>query len=159
MASGREHTKTAFIVGSFGVSIGIIGGSLSFGMMGLGCLFAGYFCSPDMDVTSLPYNRWGIFRILWRPYRDLLPHRSFWSHTPAIGTAIRVAYCLTLWHILLMLFPFVPSYWPLLSYSDALAMFNEHGIKAMQYAPPGWLFILGMALNDTLHWFQDGCPL
>jgi len=58
----------------------------------LAMLFAGLMFGPDLDLQSRPYNRWGPFRFIWKPYQVAMPHRSTLSHGPVLGTAIRVAY-------------------------------------------------------------------
>jgi len=42
-------------------------------------LFATYFLSPDLDINSSVYNRWGPFRLVWWPYKELCAHRQM-SH-------------------------------------------------------------------------------
>jgi uncharacterized metal-binding protein len=49
---------------------------------------------PDLDIQSRQYARWGPLRFLWWPYKALLPHRSWLSHSILFGTLIRVAYFL-----------------------------------------------------------------
>ncbi|MBF2097143.1 MAG: metal-binding protein [Gloeomargaritaceae cyanobacterium C42_A2020_066] len=55
-------------------------------------LFGGLMFSGDLDTLSRPWQRWGPFRWLWAPYRTVLRHRSFWSHGPLVGTALRLLY-------------------------------------------------------------------
>ena len=50
----------------------------------LAYLFATFFLSPDLDIDSTPYKRWGILRILWWPYKVIFKHRGM-SHHPIIG--------------------------------------------------------------------------
>jgi uncharacterized metal-binding protein len=47
---------------------------------------------PDLDTQSTPYARWGLFRIIWFPYRSVFKHRSRWSHGLLFGTLFRVVY-------------------------------------------------------------------
>ncbi|WP_406657288.1 metal-binding protein [Methanolobus sp. ZRKC2] len=47
-------------------------------------LFATFFLSPDLDINSKPYRRWGIFKILWWPYKVIFKHRGF-SHNLILG--------------------------------------------------------------------------
>ena len=65
-------------------------------------LFATYFLSPDMDIESAPYKRWGVFRVLWYPYKELFRHRGI-SHHPIGGP---VSLLLNLFIILLPLLVF-----------------------------------------------------
>ncbi|WP_094228754.1 metal-binding protein [Methanolobus psychrotolerans] len=47
-------------------------------------LFATFFLSPDLDINSKPYKRWGILRIIWWPYKVVFKHRGL-SHHPVVG--------------------------------------------------------------------------
>lgn len=55
-------------------------------------IFSGYMLSPDLDLSSTPYKRWGYFRFIWWPYKELVPHRGAISHTPILGSLIRLIY-------------------------------------------------------------------
>lgn len=57
-----------------------------------GFLFSGLMFGPDLDIYSRQFQRWGWLRWIWIPYQKSLHHRSFLSHGPAIGTALRVLY-------------------------------------------------------------------
>lgn len=54
-----------------------------------------FYLSPDLDMDSRVYKRWGALRVLWFPYKKMLRHRSKWSHS-AIGGALRGVYFLLL---------------------------------------------------------------
>jgi uncharacterized metal-binding protein len=58
-------------------------------------LFSTFFMSPDMDLNSRVYNRWGVLKALWSPYKHLVRHRSKFSHS-ALGGIIRSMYLLGL---------------------------------------------------------------
>ena len=47
-------------------------------------LFGTFFLSPDLDIQSTPYERWGPFKFLWWPYKVLFKHRGL-SHNPVFG--------------------------------------------------------------------------
>lgn len=57
-----------------------------------GFLFSGLMLSPDLDLNSLPFKRWGWLRWIWIPYQKLVRHRSIFSHGLVIGTTLRVIY-------------------------------------------------------------------
>src|SRR6476469_8723425 len=59
-------------------------------------LFGGLMFGPDLDIYSCQYQRWGWFKAIWLPYQKSLRHRSFLSHGPLIGTALRILY-LAIW--------------------------------------------------------------
>lgn len=61
-----------------------------------GFLFSGLMFGPDLDIYSLQYKRWGILRVIWLPYRQMLRHRSLFSHGPIIGTCVRLLYLFTI---------------------------------------------------------------
>ncbi|MDR3710403.1 MAG: metal-binding protein [Capsulimonadaceae bacterium] len=57
-----------------------------------GYVFGGLWMSDDLDTHSVAYKRWGALRILWWPYKKLVPHRSWISHGLGVGPLLRVAY-------------------------------------------------------------------
>ncbi len=57
-----------------------------------GFLFSGLMFGPDLDIRSIQFNRWGLLRVIWKPYQKLMRHRSLFSHGPILGTSIRVLY-------------------------------------------------------------------
>lgn len=63
-------------------------------------IWATWMLSPDLDIDSAIYDRWGPFRYLWWPYQKLTPHRSWFSHSGVSG-ALRLVYLsLALWVVL-----------------------------------------------------------
>jgi uncharacterized metal-binding protein len=55
-------------------------------------LFSGLFFSPDLDLHSTPYMRWGPLRVLWLPYQAVVRHRSWVSHSFLVGPLVRIVY-------------------------------------------------------------------
>ncbi|MBO0719341.1 MAG: metal-binding protein [Blastocatellia bacterium] len=55
-------------------------------------LFSGLLFSPDLDLHSESYIRWGWLKFLWWPYKTALPHRHFLSHGLLIGVVSRIVY-------------------------------------------------------------------
>jgi uncharacterized metal-binding protein len=53
-------------------------------------LFGTFFLSPDLDIESTPYKRWGLLRFIWWPYKVIFKHRGF-SHNPILGPLSIVA--------------------------------------------------------------------
>jgi len=47
--------------------------------------------SPDLDLPSRPFYRWGALKCIWIPYQQMQPHRGF-SHDVVVGTLSRVFY-------------------------------------------------------------------
>jgi len=61
-------------------------------IFGISFLFGNFMLSPDLDVKSKSYSRWGILRFIWIPYRKIFKHRSFLSHFPIVSSIVRVVY-------------------------------------------------------------------
>jgi uncharacterized metal-binding protein len=55
-------------------------------------LLGGLYLSPDLDLKSIPWKRWGILKFIWLPYQKFIPHRHWLSHAPVIGSAVRLLY-------------------------------------------------------------------
>ncbi len=96
MPSGRTHDRITF----WGLSplVGLSyflsrNGKLTL-LIAVSYLFSGLMFGPDLDIHSVQYKRWGIFRGMWLPYRSLLKHRSIFSHGFLIGTIFRLLYVL-----------------------------------------------------------------
>lgn len=89
-ALGMTFAGYSIVTGS-GMAPGVSGGV----MIGyvLAYLAGTFLVTPDLDLHgSKPKKRWGLLRILWRPYAALVPHRSSFSHGWLIGPATRLAY-------------------------------------------------------------------
>lgn len=54
-------------------------------------LFGTFFLSPDLDLASVPYKRWGFLRVLWWPYKEAFKHRKM-SHHIIFGPLSIVGY-------------------------------------------------------------------
>ncbi len=59
---------------------------------GISTLFSGLLFSPDLDLHSESYIRWGWLRFIWWPYKAALPHRHILSHGLLIGVVSRIIY-------------------------------------------------------------------
>jgi len=70
-------------------------------MFTLSFVFATYFLSPDLDIDSRVFRRWGLLRFLWCPYKDLFHHRKI-SHNVILGPVSLISYLSAL--IILVLF-------------------------------------------------------
>ena len=84
-------------------------------------LFSGLMLSPDLDLDSSIYRRWGPLRFLWWPYQKVMPHRSIFSHSFVVGPLIRLLY----------FFVLVYGFWRMGSYFVSLALpgFDRNGIS------------------------------
>ncbi len=72
-------------------------------------LFGGLMFGPDLDTLSKQYTRWGIFKVLWYPYKVFFKHRSRWSHGLIFGTFLRVVYFVGILTLLSFLITFLAS--------------------------------------------------
>ena len=98
MPSGKTHDRITlwllpWIVG--GTYLLTNNGELTLIVAG-GFLFSGLMFGPDLDIHSIQYQRWGVLRYIWLPYRRLFSHRSFFSHGLIVGTIIRTVYLLAI---------------------------------------------------------------
>jgi uncharacterized metal-binding protein len=110
-----------------------------------GCM-AGLVLTPDLDVNDKVYGHHLVqreagrlpalvWKWIWLPYSRLVPHRHWISHTPLIGTTLRLGYLVLIAWLLLAVFGHP---WP----------WNEL---------PSWapLAVVGLILSDTLHFASD----
>lgn len=94
MPAGRTHDRITLWALPLAASLGFVAtrnGGLVL-ILCAGFLFGGLMLGPDLDIHSVQYKRWGIFRWIWLPYRGSMRHRSPLSHAPIVGTALRVVY-------------------------------------------------------------------
>lgn len=94
MPNGRTHdTITLITAGAAFAASEFLGHGHALSVItGATVLFSGLMFSPDLDLESTPYNRWGPLKILWWPYQKALPHRHILSHGLLIGTVFRLIY-------------------------------------------------------------------
>ena len=153
MASGQQHDRATWLCAlPFGLLwwpwLGLAGCASA----GLSFLLGGLWLSPDLDTRSNPSNRWGPLRWLWWPYRRLLRHRSLISHSPLLGSAVRLAYLLGLiaagsW----LLHPWgTPS--PVQLLRELQRFWQEQ--RGLSLA-----MLSGVEASSWLHLVQDGDPM
>ena len=120
-----------------------------------GFLFSGLMFGPDLDIYSKQYQRWGPLRFIWIPYQKTLSHRSWLSHGPVMGTALRLIY-LAVWASLFL------GLGELMAYSLGRgfgAMTQTLAIleRAWRQHPQSCLtLLLGLELGAMSHSFSDG---
>ncbi|MCL1464522.1 metal-binding protein [Argonema galeatum] len=156
MPSGRTHDRITlwslpFVAGlTFGQTQN---GNLTLLVSG-GFLFGGLMFGPDLDIYSRQFQRWGWLRWIWIPYQTSLRHRSFLSHGPIIGTALRSLYLVcgiaVLGWLLLFLANFVGAYttnWQIFA--------NLATAFLIQY-PTEWIALfIGLELGAMSHSLSD----
>ncbi len=94
MPSGRTHDQITFWGLPVVVGLGFLllrRWELAL-ILSLAYLFSGLMFGPDLDIHSVQFKRWGIFRWIWLPYQKNLRHRSALSHGFLIGTIVRLLY-------------------------------------------------------------------
>ena len=64
-------------------------------------MFGTKYVSPDLDIDSTPYQRWGILKVFFYPCVKLLKHRKL-SHNPVVGPIMVVSYFFGIMLILCM---------------------------------------------------------
>lgn len=153
MADGRSHDRaTGLLAIPFGLlwwpGLGIWG----FAIAGSAFLLGGLWLSPDLDVPSRASRRWGPLGLIWWPYRRVLRHRSLLSHSPLLGTGLRLGWLLA-WLVLLVR-ALEPS--GLVSLRHLLDM--GHWLWQQQ-RPLLLAGLVGVEASSWLHLLQDGDPL
>ncbi len=68
-------------------------------------LICNHWLSPDLDLVSLPYYRWGRLKYYWLGYQKLIKHRSVLSHSGPLSFTIRMLYLLAPFLVLWCFFP------------------------------------------------------
>lgn len=140
MPNGPVHTRatliTAVVLLRFDVGSLPVWGAL-----------AGLVLSPDLDVDHgfiglrQIQKIWIIgrplsifWRAIWYPYAKLVSHRSWISHSPVVGTLIRLVY----------LGAVLSPIWYILSARHGFQLGSE------------WLpFVIGLMIVDTIHILMD----
>ncbi len=153
MASGRHHDRlTRRLALPYGLlwwpGLGPVGVAVATGAFLLG----GLWLSPDLDTHSNATRRWGPLRLLWWPYRRLLSHRSLLSHSPLLGTSLRL-----LWLAVLVAVASA-ALQPL--GAPAPRDLLQHG-QALWNSQPALLLtaLVGLEASSWLHLLQDGDPI
>ena len=119
-------------------------------------LASGLVFSPDLDLHSRPYRRWGLFRFIWIPYQKMIPHRSWVSHSFVIGPLLRVLYfavALTLLYLavtaLINLFTPIDATGTLLYLSRTITAWTQSHPTLIAYA------LAGLLLGGASHTLAD----
>lgn len=94
---------------------------------------ATFYFSPDLDTDSKPYYRWSMLAPLWYPYKRLIKHRSWLSHSGPISGTIRFFYFYVLVVLCSMVFKF----------------------DLLTYAWVGGILWIAIILADTVHTVLD----
>jgi uncharacterized metal-binding protein len=142
VASGKNHDRSILfatpIIGIVGVSH-----SLELGIVAAAAhIVAGLYLSPDLDLVSKPYKRWGWLRWIWVPYQKLIPcHRHWLSHGVIVGSVVRLLYLAALLLPMWVIFPGLRQVQWVITWEKAIA------------------FLVGVELSALNHLLLDGLLL
>lgn len=73
------------------LAVGVYSGATAALIFAIAILWSTFYLSPDLDLHSRIYRRWGMLRFIWIPYQKIIPHRSIWSHC-GISVLLRILY-------------------------------------------------------------------
>ena len=123
-------------------------------------LFGGLIFGPDLDTYSKQYTRWGIFRVIWFPYRAFFKHRSRWTHGILFGTLLRTIYlmgALTLIAFLVTFFSAIYTHGNLPNIVSIIGEWQRLGefVGLYRGANFGWLVFFGLWLGGVSHSLTD----
>jgi len=148
MPTGRTHAAMTAIaaLGIYWVSTQAgYSREVTLAMAG-GCM-AGVLITPDLDVNQPVRSHYVVKRkfgslaaavwwLVWYPYGRAINHRSWLSHAPIIGTALRLAYMSLIAWLVLMVTQKIPA---------------GPDLDTTLFI---W-FALGLTVSDVLHWIAD----
>src|SRR5258708_1756676 len=97
MPNGRTHDIITFVSAAAATPVVLTSplpeiGTVTAAVLVGSYLLSGLIFSPDLDLQSRPFRRWGPLRFIWIPYQKMIPHRSWVSHSFIFGPLIRVLY-------------------------------------------------------------------
>ncbi len=100
-------------------------------VLSVGIIVATYMLSPDLDLNSRIYHRWGLLRWIWIPYQKIIHHRSWLSHSGPISATIRLAYLLAWLSPFLQYVYYLPliTIWCAVCISDTLHLAADMYLK------------------------------
>jgi uncharacterized metal-binding protein len=113
-------------------------------------VISGLMFSCDLDIDSIEYRRWGLLRIIWWPYKEAVPHRSWLSHGLIVGPLLRLAYFGAIAYVLLWIGFYATgnaTLWRELGQSVELFL--------RQHAGQVYAFLLGFVLGGAAHSIPD----
>jgi len=138
----KVHDMSCLAVAGVLAAGGLVWGHKSLYMAAGAAL--GTLVHPDWDYAEIRgvVAELGPLKYLVKPYGLTVPHRSFISHSPIIGTAGRLAYIL------------VPL-WLLAEACKAGGYCSTNWINKLLAMEFFWWIALGLAIVDTLHAVMD----
>jgi uncharacterized metal-binding protein len=105
MPGYKTHDTIGFIT-SVSTSVGIAAtGLMPFEYVivyGAAVAVGTIWLSPDLDTDSIAHKRWGLLWWYWWPYKVLVAHRSWLSHSGPFSATLRLVYLF--WPIVILIF-------------------------------------------------------
>jgi len=105
--------------------------------IGLGFYVGTEFVTPDLDIDSSAYKRWGRLRFLMLPYKWLFKHRQS-SHDIFYGSIVRILYITAI---------IAGSYY---------LLFKSFPLENILYPIYIFIFLGGIISANALHVILDG---
>jgi uncharacterized metal-binding protein len=156
MPSGRTHDRVTlwslpWITG--GTLLLTRRGDLAL-IVASGFLFSGLLLSPDLDLKSRPFKRWGWLRIIWIPYQKFLSHRSTFSHGFLIGTTVRILYLMVVVFLIAVFGVAIAQL--ILGFQWNWQTASQQGLSWIQAHPQSAIALfLGLELGAASHYLID----
>lgn len=135
MASGKVHDRAIYFTSPIIAAVASYHAGLELGLIaGAAHLLGGLMLSPDLDLISRPYKRWGLLRFIWIPYQRLIPrHRHWLSHGVIVGSVLRLVYLAAWLSPLLLTFPLSLVHLDSASVARAIAIFVGVELSALNH--------------------------
>ena len=153
MASGRNHDRSIYFTSPIIAAVASYHAGLELGLItGAAHLLGGLLLSPDLDLVSRPFKRWGFLKIIWVPYQQLIPrHRHWLSHGVIVGSALRLIYLAAWLSPLLLTSPLSRVHLDSVSVARAIALFCGVELSAINHLLlDGLLVPLPLAVKNRL---------
>lgn len=134
MASGKNHDRAIYFCSPVVLALGSYYWGLELGLIAASAhVLGGLFLSPDLDLVSRPYKRWGLLRFIWIPYQRLIPrHRHWLSHGVIVGSIVRLLYLSAWVSPLWLVFPGLQVQWAV-DWSKAIAFLAGVELSALNH--------------------------
>jgi uncharacterized metal-binding protein len=162
MPSGKAHDAITVLLAIpiFAAAWLISGSLITAAVISVASLFGGLLFGPDLDTYSNQYTRWGIFRIVWFPYRAFFKHRSRFTHGIIFGTVIRTIYLMGVLTLLAFLAACLSAIYTHGSFPNIFLITQEwQKLSALVTGYLGehfaWLVFLGLWLGGISHSLTD----
>lgn len=135
MASGKIHDRAIYFTSPIIAAVASYHAGLELGLIaGAAHLLGGVMLSPDLDLVSRPFKRWGVLRFIWVPYQRFIPrHRHWLSHGIVIGSVVRLVYLAAWVSPLWLIFPDLSQVHWVVDWGKVLAFFCGVELSALNH--------------------------